>query len=74
MQKRPVPVQARSAVTNEPLRNAASITSTPLLSPLMIRFLRGKCCGSGGVESGNSETTAPPVAIKFSASTACRRG
>ena len=33
---------AQRAVTSEPLRKAASTTSTPLLKPLIMRFLRGK--------------------------------
>lgn len=33
---------AQRAVTSEPLRKAASTTSTPLLRPLIMRFLRGK--------------------------------
>ena len=40
-QKRPCS-SAQRAVTSEPLRKAASTTSTPLLRPLIMRFLRGK--------------------------------
>lgn len=42
-QKLHAPAQsAQRAVTSEPLRKAASTTSTPLLRPLIMRFLRGK--------------------------------
>ena len=65
---------AQRAVTNEPLRCAASTTSTPLLRPLIMRFRRGKLRGKGSISKGNSDTRAPPASIKLSARRTCRRG
>jgi DNA processing protein len=45
-------------VIREPLRNAASTTKVPTLSPLMIRLRLGKFSAFGGVANGNSETIA----------------
>ena len=42
-QKLHAPAQAHNVLSpTEPLRKAASTTSTPLLRPLIMRFLRGK--------------------------------
>src|ERR1019366_2230825 len=59
---------AHRAVTRVPEFSPASTTSTPTLSPLSIRFRRGKFCGAGNVPSGNSLTIAPPVSRISSAS------
>ena len=48
---------------SEPLASAASTTSTPRASPLIRRLRRGKLAASGGVPSGNSDTSAPRAAI-----------
>jgi len=50
---------ASEAVMREPLCFVASTTTTPLLKPLMIRFLMGKFLGSGGLPIGNSVITTP---------------
>ncbi len=50
-----------SAVISEPEVAPASITTTPLLKPLIILFRAGKRQGSGFVPGKNSEITAPCV-------------
>ena len=48
---------------SEPLSSAASTTTTPSASPLMIRFRRGKFVANGAVPGANSVSTAPLPAI-----------
>ena len=50
---------ASRAVISEPLRRAASTTSTPSASPEMMRFRVGKLPPSTVVRMGSSETSAP---------------
>ena len=59
---------AHRAVIRVPLYSPASITSTPTLIPLKIRFRMGKFCGAGNVPSGYSLTIVPPVSTISSAS------
>ena len=57
------------AVLREPLLRAASTTRTASLRPLMTRLRRGKLCGNGRQDKGNSDTRAP-LSLILSASTA----
>ena len=59
---------AHRAVTRVPEFSLASTTRTATLSPLRIRFRRGKFCGAGNVPMGFSVTIAPPPASISSAS------
>jgi hypothetical protein len=59
--------RASLAVMREPLCREASTTTSPVPSPAMIRFRRGKWNPSGRASSGSSVTTAPVSRI-FSAS------
>ena len=56
---------ASRALISEPLRFAASTTRVPRLSPLISRFLCGKCSRRGSLPMGNSEQTAPFAAMRF---------
>jgi site-specific DNA recombinase len=53
---------ANRAVIKEPEFSAASTTTTPKLSPLMMRLRYGKFSETGGVPSGNWLTSAPRCA------------
>src|SRR5678816_948574 len=48
---------------SEPLRSAASTTTTASDSPAITALRVGKWCGSGGVPGANCESSAPRVAI-----------
>src|SRR5687768_4798421 len=53
---------ASRAVIKEPEFSAASTTTMPRLSPLMMRLRYGKFSDTGGVFNGNCVTMAPPFA------------
>ena len=50
---------ANRAVISEPLSSAASVTTTPKASPLIMRLRRGKLWLKGCEPSGSSDNTAP---------------
>ncbi len=58
---------------SDPLFSDASTTTTARLNPLMMRFLRGKCRGSGLAPGGNSLMTLP-AAWMAAMSSRCSRG